>query len=302
MQRTLAQITAVFLVLAAFVGFNIPNAEAQDSQPRVVATFSVVGDLVQNVGSDRINLVVLVGPDGDTERYEPTPGDSQALTNAAIVFENGLGSEPWLNRLMAGSRSNAQRVRVSDGIDLLRNEEHPGDFDPHIWHDAANMVRATYNVRDALTRLDPSNSAVYFGNAEAHVQRLQDLDSWIASQVATVPAERRKLVTSHETFGYFAKRYGFQIVGAGLESFFTDAQPSAGDMARLVRDIRAAGVPVVFVENVSDPRLMERIASEAGVRVGPALYTDALGRSGSNGATYVDMMTYNVNSIVGALR
>jgi ABC-type Zn uptake system ZnuABC Zn-binding protein ZnuA len=260
-----------------------------------------VGDVVARVGGDRIDLTVLVGANGDTERYEPTPSDSQALSAAAVIFENGLGSEPWLDRLYAGSRSTAQRVRISQSIDLLRADDNPSELDPHIWHDPLSMIQATTNVRDALVAADPANADAYTSNADALTGQLQTLNSWIVDQVAKLPPERRKLVTSHDTFGYFARRYGFQIVGAGLESFFTDAQPSAGDIARLVRDIRAAGVPVVFVENVTDPRLMERIASEAGVAVGPSLYTDALGAPGSSGGTYLDMMTYNVNSIVGAL-
>ena len=289
-----------FVVASLLLPAGAPRVSAQE-RPNVVATFSVVGDLVRHIGADRVNLTVLVGPDGDTERYEPTPGDAAALARAALIFENGLGSEPWLDRLYAGSRSSAQRARVSQGLDLIRSEEHRDEFDPHIWHDPQLMIQATYTVRDALAGIDPSSSDVYAANAYAYVAQLQGLDSWIIDQVAGLPAERRKLVTSHDTFGYFARRYGFQIVGAGLESFFTDAQPSAGDIARLVRDIRATGVPVVFVENVTDPRLMQRIASEAGVTVGPSLYTDALGAPGSPGGTYLDMMTYNVSAIVGAL-
>jgi len=282
------------------LGPAVPAAAAQD-RLKVVATFSVVGDLVQRVGGDAIDLTVLVGANGDTERYEPTPSDAQAISNAAVIFQNGLGSEPWLDRLYAGSRSTAQRVRISQGIVLLRADDNPSELDPHIWHDPVSMIQATNNVRDALVAADPSNADAYAANADAFVGQLQTLNSWIVDQVARLAVDRRKLVTSHDTFGYFARRYGFQIVGAGLESFFTDAQPSAGDIARLVRDIRAAGVPVVFVENVTDPRLMERIASEAGVAVGPSLYTDALGAPGSSGGNYLDMMTYNVNSIVGAL-
>jgi ABC-type Zn uptake system ZnuABC Zn-binding protein ZnuA len=299
--RRLAAWLVALSIIPSFASAGAAPAAAQDARPNVVATFSVVGDLVQRVGGDRINLTVLVGADGDTERYEPTPGDAQALASAAIVFENGLGSEPWLDRLYAGSRSSAQRKRISDGVDLIRAQEHGTELDPHIWHDPVSMIQATYNVRDTLSAVDQANADAYASNADAYVAQLQSLHGWITDRVATLPAERRKLVTSHDTFGYFARRYGFQIVGAGLESFFTDAQPSAGDIARLVRDIRAAGVPVVFVENVTDPRLMQRVASEAWVTVGPSLYTDALGAAGSPGGTYLDMMTYNVNSIVGAL-
>jgi zinc/manganese transport system substrate-binding protein len=288
----------LFLLLAlALVGLPAASGVAQN-RIRVVATFSIIGDLAQNVGGDRIQLTTLVGPDGDTERYEPTPADARALAQADIILENDLGSEPWLDRFYTASRSTAPRVRVSQSVDVLRDGNEP---DPHFWHSVGSTIPVVRTIRDALVGADPSSAATYTANADAYIQRLESLDAWVFDQVGTIPAERRKLVTSHDTFGYFADRYGFQIVGVGLESFFTDAQPSAQQVSRLAQRIRQEGVPAVFVENVTDPRLMQQVAREANVVVAPQLYTDALGDARSPASTYVDMVTYNVGTITRAL-
>ncbi|MBM2810285.1 MAG: metal transporter substrate-binding protein [Chloroflexi bacterium] len=286
------------LVLTFMAIGTLATPVAAQNRIKVVATFSVVGDLVQNIGGDRIDLATLVGPDGDTERYEPTPTDVRALVQSEIIFENGLGSEPWLDRLYRASGARAPRIRVSEALDLI----HEGDeIDPHVWHDVANAIVMAGTIRNALVGIDPRNADVYSANHNAYVTRLQALDAKVTDQIATLPRERRRLVTSHDTFGYFARRYDFDIVGVGLASFFTDAQPSAQQINRLVQDIRATGVATVFVENVSDPRIMQRVANEAGVLVAPQLFTDALGGRNSPATTYIDMMTYNVNTIVTSL-
>ncbi len=296
LHRTLLGSLALLLLIAAIV---IPSNQAAGQQRlRVVATFSIIGDLVQNVGGDRIQLTTLVGPNGDTERYEPTPADTRALAQAELILENGLGSEPWLDRFYTASRSTAPRVRVSQGVEVLRDGI---EYDPHFWHDVASTIRVVRTIRDALAGIDPANADAYMANANAYTARLESLDSWIFDQVSTLPAARRKLVTSHDTFQYFAERYGFQVVGVALQSFTTDAQPSAQQINRLVQDVRGAGVPAVFIENVTDPRLMQQVAAEAGVVVGPSLFTDALGEANSPAATYIDMMQYNVRTIVASL-
>jgi zinc/manganese transport system substrate-binding protein len=288
----------VAMVVLAALGLQSSPASAQPQRLRVVATFSIIGDLVQNVGGNRIQLTTLVGPDGDTERYEPTSGDARALTQAEVIFENGLGSEPWLDRFYAASRSNASRVRVSQGVELIREGN---EIDPHFWHDVGSSIRVVRTIRDALVGIDPANAETYSANADAYIARLEELDRWVLDQVATLPAERRKLVTSHDTFGYFANRYGFEIVGVGLQSFFTEAQPSAQAVNQLAQNIRRAGVPAVFVENVTDPRLMEQVAREAGIVVAPQLYTDAIGDSRSPASNYIDMIRHNVRTMVSSL-
>jgi zinc/manganese transport system substrate-binding protein len=271
--------------------------------PKVVATHSVLGDIVQNVGREHIDLRTLVGPDGDVHTFEPSPADSATLASAALVFENGLELETWLDKLYDASGSRAERVVVTAGIaPLFLIEDGKREPDPHVWHDVSHAMLMTRVVRDALIAADPPGASAYTQNATEYLAELQALDTWVRETTGRLPAERRKLVTSHDTFGYFAARYGFQVVGAALASFSTEAaEPSAGDLARLAREIRAVGIPVIFAENVTNPRLMERVAEEAGVKLGPPLYTDALGKSGSTGDTYVKMIRSNVTALTTAL-
>ncbi|MCB9157446.1 MAG: zinc ABC transporter substrate-binding protein [Caldilineaceae bacterium] len=281
----------------------------------VVATFSILDDLVQNVGGEQVQVITLVGPDGDAHTFEPTPADSAALTKAAVIFENGLGLEPWLDDLYSASGATAQRVVVSNGVDLLgiheagaeqaaTDADHAdhGEFDPHIWHNVANAMQMVENIRNALSAADPDHADLYATNAENYLAELNDLDGWVRERVATLPAARRKLVTSHDTFGYFAAAYGFEIIGTAMGSASTEAaDPSARDLAALAETIKAAGVPAIFAENVANPQLVEQIAQETDVKMGPPLYTDALGKAGSDGDSYIKMMRYNVDAIVNAL-
>lgn len=295
---------AALTVLCALVTLPPPDVTAQSDRLRVVATFSILADIVQNVGGDRVAVRALVGPDGDTHLYEPTPADARALADAAVVFENGAGFEIWLDDLYRSARSRAKRVVMADAVPLLRTGDaghHHGEHDPHIWHDVTNAVTMTYAIRDALVQADPANSDTYYQNAATYAASLAELDAWVFEQVATLPAERRKLVTSHNTFAYFARRYGFDVVGAAISSISTEAEPSARQIAMLADAIRAAGVPAVFPENIGNARLMQRLADEAGVRLAPPLYTDALGRPGSAGDSYITMVRANVRTIVTAL-
>jgi ABC-type Zn uptake system ZnuABC Zn-binding protein ZnuA len=220
--------------------------------------------------------------------------------------------------MIAASGTSGKTITVSDGLDVIEiagdgeehehdNEDHGHDHDhggtdPHVWGDVQNVIAIVATVKDALIAADPDNSSIYDTNAASYTQQLQDLDQFIRDEVAKLPEDRRKLVTSHDTFGYFARAYGFEIVGTALGSVSTEAgDPSAKDIAALIGEIRNAGVPAIFTENVSNPDLIESIAAEAGVEVGPPLYTDALGEAGSEGDTYIKMMTYNATSIVTAL-
>jgi zinc/manganese transport system substrate-binding protein len=281
----------------------------------VVATFSVLGDMVQNVGGDLVALRTLVGPGGDAHAFQPTPADGVALAEADLVIENGVAFETWLDNLYDASGSQARRVAVAEGLDLIKGEEGDehaeadehaeeqeahGEYDPHVWHDVANAIKMVEAIRDALAAADPANAAGYKANADAYLAELNTLDGFIVEQTATLPEERRKLVTTHDTFAYFARRYGYEIVGTALGAT-TAADPAAGEIVALVEQIKAAGVPAIFAENIQNPRLMEQIASEAGVALGPPLYTDALGEPGSDGATYVQMMRSNVTTLVTTL-
>lgn len=282
-----------------------PAAPAGTSggQLKVVATYSVLGDLVRNVGGDKIQLRTLVGPGQDTHTYEPTPADARALAEAALVFENGLGFEKWLDKLYTASGSQAPRIVVTKGIEPLTLVvgDEIGETDPHVWHDVANTSRMVEAIRDALKQADPANAQIYEANAQVYLTQLKDLDNWVVQQVKAVPEGRRKLVTNHDSLGYFAKRYGFEILGTILPTSTEGASPSAQEMAALAGALKASGVPVVFAEKVSSNSLLNQVAAEAGVKVVESLYTDALGPAGSEGETYLKMMRYNVTTIVTAL-
>jgi len=293
------------LALAACAGSPATPGSGQNGKFKVVATYSLLGDFVQNVGGEAIDLRTLVGPGGDAHEFQPSPADAAALAEAAVVVENGLGFEPWLDDLYGSSGTRAVRVVVADGIKPITAEGHadePGESDPHVWHDVTNGIRMVENIRDGLVQADPERAESYRANADRYITRLRELDQWVQGEVARLPETRRKLVTTHDTFRYFAERYGFEVLGTALGSVSTEvADPSAGEIADLIEDIKAAGVPAIFVENVVNPRLMEQIAAEAGVSLAPTLYTDALGAPGSDGDTYIGMVRYNVAIIVEAL-
>jgi len=304
-----------------FAGVVVPlllggcsNEARRPGKVRVVATYSVLGDLVKNVAGDGADVVLLVGPDGDTHTFEPTPKDGVSLAEADVIFENGVGFETWLDKLHSSSRSKAKRVVVTEGLRLLEGEDdhdhkngkahkHEVEHDPHVWHDVKNAIHMVGVIRDKLAEADPPNADKYRANAAAYLDRLNALDAWVVEKVGTLPKEKRKLVTSHDTFGYFAERHGFEVVGSGLESVSTEASdPSPATFAKLVESVKAAKVPALFAENIHNPKLMERLAKEAGVRLAPPLFTDALGKPGSEGDTYEKMIRYNVATIVDALK
>ncbi len=296
---------------------------------KVVATYSILGDMVENVGGEEVEVTTLVGPDGDTHSFEPSPRDGARLSEAAVIFENGLGFETWLDDLYESSGSEAQRVVATENVEPLTLEgghehahddegegsehaaegeraheegeaEHGEELDPHVWFDVGNAMIMVEGIRDALIEADPENAETYRANAREYFSELEGLDAEVRERVGSIPEEDRKLVTSHDTFGYLAEAYGLEVVGTGLASTET-SDPSAGETAGLVEEIRAAGVPAIFAENVSNPALMERVAAEAGVELAPPLYTDALGEPGTEGDTYVGMVRYDARTIAKAL-
>jgi ABC-type Zn uptake system ZnuABC Zn-binding protein ZnuA len=313
MSLTFHRLPITVLIAALVLAACAPAAPASSGQLRAVATFSILGDLVQNIGGSAVELTVLVGPDGDAHTFQPSPSDSANIASADVIFENGLEFETWLDDLYTASASRAARVVVTQGLTPLALEEahdehggtpgaEHGEFDPHAWGSVPNAILMAQNIREALITADPANADIYQANAQKYIDDLKSLDQWVTEQVTMLPAERRKLVTTHDTFGYFAHQYGFEIVGTALGSTTDIAGPSAAGIAALVEEIRATGVPAIFAENIANPKLMEQIATEAGVKLGPPLYTDALGPLGSPGESYLQMVRYNVNSIVNALK
>lgn len=304
----LALIPLLVALLAPVAG-GPATAAANAHKIKVVATFSVLGDFIHQIGGDKVDLVTIVPPGGDAHTFDPKPDQVAKVAVADIIFEIGVGFEPWLNDMYDASGSKARRVAVTDGMNLIAADHEqgvvngkPGTYDPHVWHDVNNAILIVQSIAKGLSAVDPANAATYQANAMTYLAQLNDLNTWVKQEVAKIPADHRKLVTSHDTFGYFARAYGFQIIGTAFGSLSTEqGDPSAKDVANLINQIKAAHVPAIFAENVSNPKLMKSIASEAGVKLGPELYTDALGAPGSTGDTYLKMMRYNVTSIVTAL-
>ena len=291
----------IMLLILFIIGMGLTSAHADKTN--VIATISIIGDVVKNVAGDAVNLVVLVGPNGDAHEYEPIPADSINIAKADIIFENGLNLEHWLDKLYSASGSKAKRIVVSRGVSPRIFEDNPQETDPHAWQDVTNVILYTQNVRDALVAIDPTNKALYESNANDYIQKLQALDAWVKEQVALIPVDKRKLVTNHDALGYFARRYGFQIIGAVIPSATTEAaDPSAKETAELLNIIKANGVHAIFSENMANPKLAQTLAQEAGVIVGPELYTDALGPVGSEGDAYIKMIKYNVGVFQQYLR
>jgi zinc/manganese transport system substrate-binding protein len=266
---------------------------------RVVTTFSVIDEFARTVGGDRIELTNLVGPDGDAHTFEPTPADAAKLANADLILENGLGFEGhWLDKAYSAGGAKGYRHAVSFEVKRIATNGEP---DPHAWHSIAAAATYVKQIALILGTKDPANRAYYADNAASYLGELTALDVWVKEQVRTLPADRRKLVTSHDTFAYFARDYGFTVVGTVLPTSTAAEDPSAADFARLVERVRSEKVPAVFCEASHNPKLIDRLAKEAGVVVGPTLYTDALGAAGSPGGTYSAMVRHNVTAIVTSL-
>ncbi|AWM88377.1 metal ABC transporter substrate-binding protein [Microvirga sp. 17 mud 1-3] len=276
----------------------------------VVATFSILGDLVKEVGGERVSVTTLVGPNGDAHVYAPSPADARRLVDAKVVFVNGLKFEGWIDRLIASSGTKAAVVEAAKGITPVKGEgeghDHGSDhghdhggLDPHAWQNVANAKVYVTNIRDALTAADPAGKAAYEAQAAAYLARLDALDTEIKEIVARIPKERRRIITSHDAFRYFQEAYG--IVFVAPQGVSTDAEASAKDVAKIIRQIRREKVKAIFVENVSDPRLMERIAQETGARIGERVFSDALSGPEGPAGTYIEMMRHNIRAFSTAL-
>lgn len=275
-----------------------PNA-----QPRIAVTFSIAEDWVRNVAGSEASIVTLVGRNADAHAWEPSPRSAAALADAEIIFEIGRGFEIWLDDLYTASDSAGKRVVLGENLrDLQREPPEGSDPDPHVWHDPVLVVQMIQLIQDALIQHNPRDAAGYKKRAEAYIRRVRGLHETAVSLVARVPPARRKLVTAHDTFGFFAGRYGFQIRSLLGAAAGEENDASAGRLADVVAFIRREQVPAVFAENILDPRLSEQAAREAGVRVVATLYTDALGPPGSDGETWEDLFLWNVRTITESLR
>lgn len=321
---------------------------------RVVASFSILGDMAATVGGDRVSVRTLVGPDGDAHVYQPSPADAEALARAGLFLANGLGFDRWADRLAAAAGYRGPIVVASAGVtprafdedDAAHGhdnhaqgagdpdapahetagrdtaghvvEEHAaeehgagehgaedhdahdhGALDPHAWQDIANARIYVANIARGLSAADPAGAATYAANAAAYDARLAAADAEVRALLSALPAERRVIVTSHDALGYFAAAYGLTIEAP--QGLSTEAEASAAGIGALIRQIRAEHIPAVFLENVSDPRLLDRIAAEGGARIGGTLYSDALSAADGPAPHYIDMMLHNARTIAGAL-
>ena len=285
--------------LAAFATLVV----ATTSRPRaagklkVVTTFTILEDMVRNVGGEHVALTTLVGPDGDAHVYEPTPADARTLARADLVVVNGLGFEGWIDRLVKVSGYRGPVVVASEGVAALTvNENQP---DPHAWQDLANGRLDVANIVRALAAADPANADDYRRRARAYDRELAALDREVKSRLDAFPRDRRKVITSHDAFRYFGRAYGIDFhAPVGLS---TESAPSAGQVAALIRQMRDEGIHAVFVENITDPRLVGQLAREAGAVIGGRLYSDSLSGPTGPAPTYLDMFRHNVGEIAKAV-
>ena len=285
------------LALAALL--HTGPALAQD-KVKVIATFSILAFFVNTVGGDRAEIASLVPVNGDAHVYAPSPADAKKLSAAKVVFTNGLGFEGWIPRLVKASGTKGMVVVTTKGIKTLKMEEEGKvQTDPHAWQSVANAKVYVANIRDALVAADPAGKAAYEANAAAYTAKLDALDREVKEQVAKIPADRRRIITTHDAFGYFKAAYGVDFIAP--QGVSTESEASAKDVAKIIGQIKKQKIPAVFLENVSDPRLLERIAKESGAKVGGTLYSDALTDEKGQAPTYIDMMKHNIRTLGAAL-
>lgn len=263
---------------------------------KVVSTFSILGDMVQNIGGNNIELTTLVGANGDGHVYEPTPADAKSVAAADVVFVNGLGFEGWINRLVKASGYKGKVIVATKGIKELKFE---GELDPHAWQDLSNGRIYIKNIKNALIDVDPNNSDIYKKNFIAYDKILESMDKLTKDRFADIPKKNRKVITSHDAFLYFGRAYGIDFrspVGVTTES-----EPSAGELAELITEMRKDNIKALFAENITDPRLIKQLAKEVNAQIGGTLYSDALSDNSEPANTYINMFKYNVNELATIL-
>jgi zinc/manganese transport system substrate-binding protein len=284
------------LSLILFAAVMAVHPLRAEDRLNVVASFSILGDLAKNVGGDKVDVTTLVGPNGDVHVYTPAPSDAKKNADARLLVMNGLGLEGWLPRLVQSAGSKATIVTASNGIAPL---QLGSDADPHAWQSVANVRIYVANIRDALIAADPADAAVFRANAERYLGELNALDAEVRADIAKIPPERRKVISTHNAFGYFAAAYGVTFIAPVGVS--TESEPSARDIATLIQQIKAAKIPAVFLENLGDDRLIRRIAAETGAKAGGTLYSDSLTDEKGPAPTYIALVRHNIKALTSAL-
>ena len=289
------------MLLAAVFALSSMAGLAQAKPIEAVASFTVLADMVQNVGGDHVHVTSSIGPNGDPHAYEPTPNDAQALKRADLVFVSGLHLEGWLDRLIKASGYQGQPVVLSNGIKTRSMEEDGKRItDPHAWNSAANGVVYVRNIISALQKADPANASDYQAKGEHYIQQLEQLDAYARAQVQAIPSDKRKVLTSHDAFGYFGDAYGVTFLSP--LGFSTETEASASDVAKLIKQIKQEHVSTYFFENSSDPRLVKQIADASGAQPGGELYVESLSPADGPAPTYAQMFRYNVDKLTAAMK
>ncbi|MBV6751489.1 metal ABC transporter substrate-binding protein [Pseudomonas chlororaphis] len=280
------------------LSLNLSTAQAADKLP-VVASFSILRDITQQIGGDHIAVIGMVGPDADAHTYEPTPDDAKALLNAKLIVKNGLGFEPWLDRLVTSTETKAPVVTASKGV-ISHTMVDDGETipDPHAWHNLANAELYVNNITKALIQVDPANKDDYTRNSQAYLKVIHGLLAEAKVKLGNLPAGNRRIVTSHDAFGYLGQAYGIQFMAP--QGLSTEREPSAAEVAALITQIRKDKVKAVFMENIKDVRLLQQIADESGAQIGGTLYSDALAAEGP-ASTFTGLFEYNMNTLHAAL-
>ncbi|WP_315795910.1 metal ABC transporter substrate-binding protein [Bradyrhizobium sp. SZCCHNRI3043] len=289
MKRLLSALSLLF-------GLVLIVPASAETRLSVVTSFSILADFVRQVGGDKVNVASLVGPDSDVHVYTPTPHDAKDVGAAQLLIVNGLGLEGWLPRLQQASGSKAPIVVATQGI---TPRKRGSDADPHAWQSVGNAKAYVKNIRDALVAADPTDAEVFKANAERYLGELDALDREVRAEIDKIPAERRKVISTHDAFGYFADAYGVAFIAPLGVS--TETEPSARDVAEIIRQVKKAGIPAVFLENFNDDRLVGRIAAETGAKIGGTLYSDALSDEKGPVPTYIAMVRHNIRALTSAL-
>lgn len=303
-----------FILVSLFLLAACASGNLTGSKLSVVATHSILGDVVSEIGGEFIDLTVLIPAGTDPHSFEPAPQDAARISDASLVFTNGLDLEEFMQALLDDAGGDTPVITVSDGIEALEfageeeheGEEHEGEAhehsaDPHVWMDPQNVKLWVENITEALIDEDPVHAEQYRSNADAYIEKLEELDQWALEQVAGIPTGQRQLVTDHDTAGYFAQHFGFEIVGALIPSYSTASEPTAGELAALEEAIAQYGVQAIFVGVSVNPALAERVAADTGVQLVP-IYTESLSAADGPAATYLEMMRYDIQVIVDALK
>ena len=299
MHRFIIILTILTLAITACGGQSASPSGISDSV--ILTSTSFLADITRNIAGDRQTVATLLPLGADPHSYQPTPQDVTNITQSKVLIINGADYEHFLEPILENAGGEREVVEASAGITPREDASGEHGVDPHMWLDPNNVIVYVENIREALTHFDPEGAAVYQANADAYVEQLKGLDIWINEQVAQISPERKLLITNHEALGYFAARYGFTIAGTVIESFSTDASPSAQQMAALIDQIKASGAPAIFLDAADNTTFAQQIADETGVRVVTDLHLESL-TDGAPAATYIDMMKNNVTQIVNALK